>query len=177
MDLGSILILLALLIGVAAFVARPLLERQSTVVSEEEQTLSAMLARRDRILDALLELDFDYKLGKIPEGDYPAARAALLQQGADILKKLDPYLGESPHQADPLEAAIAARRRQTSAQAENGSSLSFSLPDPDDEIEVMLARRRRARKVKSAGFCAQCGHPLQSNDKFCSNCGKPVKQP
>jgi len=186
MDLGSLLFLLALLILTAAFIARPLLERKAVAVSEEEQTLSALLARRDRILDALQELDFDYKLGKIPEGDYPQSRAALLQQGADVLKRLDTYQPQRDAQTpDALETALAARRSQTLAHAGNGNPPPlYPLPvprgrptpnPPDDDIETLLAARRRERKTKSAGFCSQCGHPIQANDKFCSKCGHTVQ--
>lgn len=169
MDLGSLFLLIALFIFVAAFIARPLLERKAVGVTEEEQSLSAWLARRDRVLDALQELDFDFKLGKIPEVDYPAQRALLLQQGADILKHLDTLRPQPLPHDEALEAAIAARRAQTLNGNHQPAPNTIHLPD--DEIETMLAARRRNRKVKSAGFCPQCGHPLQSDDKFCSKCG------
>ena len=176
MDLGSIFLLLALFIFVAAFIIRPLLEHKSVAVSEEEQTLSTLLARRDRVLDALQELDFDYKLGKIPEADYPISRTALLKQGADIIKMLDAH---QPQQragtADALEAAIASRREQSLAQTGNGTHTPKMVQLPDDNIENLLAARRSTRKSKSAGFCSQCGHPIQASDKFCSKCGASQK--
>ncbi|HNB54344.1 MAG TPA: zinc ribbon domain-containing protein [Anaerolineales bacterium] len=171
MDLGSLFLLLALLILIAAFIARPLIERKAMGVSEEEQSLSTWLARRDRVLDALQELDFDYRLGKIPETDYPTQRAILLQQGADILKHLDTLQPRpQPRSADTIETAIAARRKQAGAGAGNGT-VSNGVPLPDDDIESMLAVRRRTHKSKFTGFCAQCGNPLHGNDKFCSKCG------
>jgi NADH pyrophosphatase NudC (nudix superfamily) len=176
MDLGSIFTLLALLILVAAFIIRPLLERKSITVTEDEQKLSSLLAHRDRVLDALQELDFDYKLGKIPESDYPISRTKLLQQGAEVLKMLDTHQAQPGTQiSDALESAIAARREQMLATAGNGNHIPNTLHHPDDDIEAMLASRRRARKNRSAGFCAQCGHPTQANDKFCSKCGANVK--
>jgi len=173
MDLGSIFFLLALFILVAVFIVRPLFDRKAIGVTEEEQALSTWLARRDRILDALQELDFDYKLGKIPEADYPASRAALLQQGAEILKMLDASQTQRDTHPDALEIAIAARREQSLASSGNGSQIN-TVHHPDDEIEALLATRRRTRKTKSAGFCSQCGHPIQTNDKFCSKCGAKV---
>ncbi|HWQ84225.1 MAG TPA: zinc ribbon domain-containing protein, partial [Anaerolineales bacterium] len=41
----------------------------------------------------------------------------------------------------------------------------------DDSIEVALAQRRRQRQEKSAGFCPQCGGPVQKSDRFCPKCG------
>src|SRR3989337_3677596 len=98
MDIGSIFLILALLVLVGLFIGRPLFERKAISVSEEEHELSSLLAERDRLLNALQELDFDYSLGKIPEDDYPAQRALLVQKGADILRQLDTY------QPDELDA-------------------------------------------------------------------------
>ena len=175
MDLGSIFFLLALLLLVALFIARPFLDRKAMLVSREEQILSTWLARRDRVLDALQELDFDFKLGKNPEEDYHLQRTYLLQQGAEVLKHLDALQPVHAQATDALEAAIAARRTQNEAGAENGTSRTHALLSPDDDLEQMIASRRSNRKIKSAGFCSQCGHPLQIIDKFCSNCGMKVQ--
>ena len=51
----------------------PFMERRARRVTEEEHELSALMAERDRVINSLQELDFDFKLGKIPEEDYPAA--------------------------------------------------------------------------------------------------------
>ena len=62
----------------------------------------ALLAERDRVVNALQELDFDFNLNKIPSEDYPVQRAALLQKGADILKKLDENHGNVSRTAEVL---------------------------------------------------------------------------
>ena len=89
MQLTAILVSLALLILVAVYLYAPFIQKRARRVTEEEHELSALLAERDRVVNSLQELDFDYKLGKIPEEDYPAQRASLLQSGADILRKID----------------------------------------------------------------------------------------
>lgn len=183
MDIGSILLILGLFILVGLYISRPLFERTATVVSSEEQERSALLAERDRLLNALQELDFDYALGKIPEEDYPSQRQTLLVQGAGVLRRLDGYQSEAP--ADDaesrLEAAIAARRADASMQpagSGNGSSAmaapGVAIADADDSLEVLLAKRRRARSEKSAGFCPNCGEPVQKSDRFCPKCGKGI---
>lgn len=177
MDIGSIFLVLGLLILVVLFISRPLFERTATVVSQEEHELSSLLAERDRILTALQELDFDHTLGKIPEEDYPSMRTALLQQGADVLRKLDAYgseVAESDVEAR-IEAAVAARRadaRRLSPAAGNGGGARVA--EADDDLEVLLANRRRARSEKSAGFCPKCGGPVQKSDRFCPKCGKTL---
>lgn len=176
MDIGSILLLLALLVLTGLFIARPLIDREAVVVSPEddqqEHKISTLLAERDRVLTALQELDFDNALGKIPEQDYPVQRALLLQQGADVLRKLDEYDQVAPANdiEERIEEAIAERRAISVGQAETDPE-SMLVMDVDDEVEVQLAKRKRARQDKSAGFCPQCGRPVQKSDSFCPKCG------
>jgi hypothetical protein len=169
MDIGSIFLVLALLILVAMFVSRPLFEHSAVMVSDEEQEHSALLAERDRVVNALRELDFDHQMGKIPEDAYTIQRASLVQRGADLLRQLDEQDGGTRDEQDVnerLEAAISARRAET---------LQRGVPDSsagqDDEIEALIAARRRARQEKTGGFCPQCGGPLQKSDRFCPKCG------
>lgn len=169
MDLGAVLLLIALLLGVSLYLAMPLIGDRSRRASEETQQTSSLMAERDRIINALQELDFDFKLGKIPEEDYPTQRAELLTKGADVLRKLDalaPASFSGPAAEARLEEAVSARRADSETQAG---------PLSDDEIESMLAARRKARKSKSAGFCPRCGKPVLATDQFCPNCGKALK--
>jgi hypothetical protein len=185
MDLASLLIILALLILVGLFIARPFLEGKSKAVSLEEHEYSALLAERDRLILALHELDFDHALQKIPADEYPAQRAVLLQQGADILRRIDAYLpaAAAASAEERIEAAIASRRaeripralpaEQAAVPAARSSSGAVALA-ADDELEARIAARRRSRSGKSAGFCPQCGGPLQAADRFCPKCGGKI---
>ena len=177
MDIGTILILLALLVLVVLFIAQPILEHKGHVISEEEHELSSLLAERDRTVNALQELDFDYALGKIPEEDYPVQRARMLKYGADILQKLDAYEDQvisSKEQArlqEALSAPQAVREPAGAAVLAGNGNGGKSVSHPDDDLEAKIADRRRNRKEKAAGFCHQCGSPLQQSDRFCPRCG------
>lgn len=171
MEIAAILLTLGVLILVGLYLYAPLLERRARRVTTEEHELSTLMAERDRVVNSLQELDFDFKLGKIPEEDYPSQRALLLQKGADILRKIDSF---SPNRVERsvsdvvatesrLEKAIASRRADGVAQ---------SAGLTDDEIESMIIARRKGRKDKSAGFCPNCGKPVMASDKFCPSCGK-----
>jgi hypothetical protein len=179
MEIGSILLILALLVLVILFISRPFFAKEKSVSDQasrlQDHEHSFLLAERDRLLNALQELDFDYDLHKVPEEDYAAQRGVLLQRGADVLRRLDALEAQSDagKAEDRIEAAIAARRAAASpaAVAPNGRKQAVAVTAPDDALEAMLADRRRVRQEKAAGFCSQCGGPVQKSDQFCPRCG------
>ena len=168
MEIAAILLTLGVGILVGLYLYAPLLERQGRRVTAEEHELSSLLAERDRVVNSLQELDFDFNLGKIPEGEYPVQRAALLQKGADILRNIDsfsPQASSAQGTESRLEKAVAARRADASTkQAEI----------TDDDLESMIVSRRKAHNGKSAGFCPKCGKPVMTSDRFCPSCGKSL---
>jgi len=171
MDLSAIFFLLAVLILVGMFLYAPFTARNRRGLTQDEHDSSTLLAERDRVINALQELDFDQKLGKIPDEDYPSQRAELLQKGADILRKLDELKPASTPDAEAearLEEAVAARRADAPAPARMSTEIT------DDEVESLIASRRKTRNVKSAGFCPRCGQPVMTNDRFCPSCGKSL---
>lgn len=187
MDLGSLLLILALLLLVVLFITRPFFEHRPVTDafrdSAENHELSSLLAERDRILNALQELDFDHALGKIPEEDYPQQRAVLLRNGADILRKLDTLQAATAEQDAEarIEAVIAARRADArriplAAGADAiGMQSPPSISAPDDKLETMLASRRRLRSEKAVGFCPKCGGAVHKSDRFCPKCGTTLQ--
>jgi NADH pyrophosphatase NudC (nudix superfamily) len=168
MQLTAIFFTLAVLILVAIYLYSPFMERRARRVTEEEHELSALMAERDRVINSLQELDFDFKLGKIPEDDYPTQRSTLLQKGADILRQIDALAPQptSIQDADArIEKAIAARR----------ADAAVTRPDiSDDDVESMISARRKAHKERSSGFCPKCGKPVHVSDRFCPSCGKSL---
>lgn len=172
MELGAFFLVLAVGLVVGLYVAQPFLMRRGRRIAPESRETSALMAERDRVINALQELDFDFNLKKIPAEDYPIQRAELLQKGADVLKQLDaltpnPY--PAPNRtatADRIESAVAARRADTSA--------AQAVVRDDDDVEALISSRRKVRKEKSGGFCPRCGKPMLVTDRFCPHCGKSI---
>ncbi len=169
MELGSLFLVLAVLVAVGIYLYAPFTSRARRARTSETHEVSSLKAERDRVVNSLQELDFDFKLGKIPEEDYPEQRTALLQKGSDILRRLDEIAPASASARDVetrIEKAAAAKRADSSAEE---SQIN------DDDLEAMIAARRKEHKSKSAGFCPKCGKPVLVTDKFCPSCGKAVK--
>ncbi|MDA1329549.1 MAG: hypothetical protein O3B43_00555 [Chloroflexi bacterium] len=112
MPFGSILLILALLLIVGFILAKPFLQAPASTNFSQEEELE-LLAERERIIEALLELDFDQRMGKVPTDIYETQREHLVRQGAEVLKKLDGRSKEFDRtelgEAD-LEALIAAHK-------------------------------------------------------------------
>ncbi|WP_322507320.1 zinc ribbon domain-containing protein [Anaerolinea sp.] len=164
MDAGSLLIILAVTVIVGAFIARPffVVEKKSRVPlvnNPVEHQYSALLAEKERLAQALQELDFDNALGKIPQEDYPLMRAALLKQAAEVLQAL-----EKLEQEISLHGVSVEKEVPGSVQVEQSS----------DDIEELIRLRRKQRQERSSGFCSKCGNPVQKSDRFCPRCGNAL---
>lgn len=113
MPISSMLLILALLVLVAAIVARPFWKTEKDDWTQAEGQ-SVLLAERERIIEALLELDFDYKLGKVPEDIFNSQRLYLVDKGAQVLKQLDTEGTKANKTSldanDDIERLIAARK-------------------------------------------------------------------
>jgi RNA polymerase subunit RPABC4/transcription elongation factor Spt4 len=190
MDIGSLLLGLALLLVIAFIVARPLLE-QTGVPEQPAGPADHLLASREQVLTQLRDLDFDQATGKINQEDYAAQRAQLVADGVAILKQLDapgieagqPATAVDPTPvaapADEIEAAVAQLRARRASAARPAPTTAAPAPrNLDDEIEATVAERRAAGPKKQPApaklACAQCGTEVLPNDRFCPKCGSAL---
>jgi NADH pyrophosphatase NudC (nudix superfamily) len=157
----TFLFLFALLLIVIWFVTRPFGREHKSRFLVNDHQISSLLAERERVLQALEELDFDYALGKIPADEYDPQRSALLKQGAALLRQLD--------------ALSSLTEQKTSNGARQPDLMNQRATITDDEIETLIAARRTARKARSGGFCSACGKPILASDRFCPHCGKTIR--
>ena len=101
--MGLGLALAAVLAAVAVvFVARPFLREPAPAsdrlgeLSPEARKRLALAEERDRALDALKELEFDHRTGKVSDEDYRAQVGPLRRSAAEALRALeveDPQIG------------------------------------------------------------------------------------
>jgi hypothetical protein len=150
MDLASLLILLAILVPVVAYLVFPLIEGQEERLSGDERRLSLLQDERERLLSAIAELDMDYSMGKLEPQDYEAERAAKMARGADVLRRIDVLHGGAE--------AISAQSSPIVA-----------------DLETRIAELRKHGDPQTRNLCPTCGHEISADDRFCSRCGSPIE--
>jgi len=168
MDVGSLLLILAIIILVVFVISRPFYSSdpiEHTDVTQKgftsENTLSELMSEKERLFSALRDLDADHDLEKVPDNVYLEQRSLLMQAAAHNLKSID-----------EIEQTSTEDKRSESKDGETGETPSLSTQR--DEVEDLIADRRRKRNEKSGGFCPHCGKVLQRSDHFCPSCGAKV---
>lgn len=150
---GSLLIAAAVLLLVAAYLARPFFDARKYRRHEPDPEISALLAERDRVLDLISELDSDFEMGKVDAEEYRPRRANLIKRGADLLRRIDELRAEGD-----------------SGRAEPPSS------ERDRALEAEISRRRRAEgRPERSRECPNCGAHLEPQTSSCGQCGEPVR--
>ncbi len=168
-------IIIAVLIAAVAvaIVAWPIIQGGRLRLANGEEAdpvLAELMARREAILTAIKDLEFDHAVGKVEEEDFRVLDTRLRAEAVEVLKEIDQRLGGDMASLDAqLEAEIARRRRRVPAAT------------LEEQVEAEIAAlRRQARTQPIASVertCTQCGAPLDEGDRFCSRCGTPVASP
>lgn len=59
------------------------------VTSEEKTRLTYLYERKDQVYENLRDLNFEYKAGKLSDGDFNSMRESMEQEAAGILAEID----------------------------------------------------------------------------------------
>ena len=167
MDIATLIVLIAVLLMVLAYVAQPLVlgrrpGETSRPGSAALRRRADMLAERNRLLAAINALDFDHSTNQVADDDWEAQRHALVAQGVDVLRQLDALPAPDPSTADPIEAAVTALRAAGETAA----------PTP---VKSASSRRGKSKpQPAETRFCPHCGQPVEPGDRFCASCGNPL---
>jgi len=180
-----VFVILSLILGIAALlaVAYPILAKNRTAqapsVSAQEK-LDELLAQRDAAYQALRELSFDHRVGKITDEDFVAFEANLKHTAADALRALDEFEQAADIDLDAyLERTISARKAALSAGGHRCPQCGQPAAAGDKfcaACGTALTTTRPAPSTAGA-VCRHCGQPLAAGDRFCAACGKPVAEP
>lgn len=164
-------VLIALAISLLAIlaVAWPLLKKEAPAAPVDDDRLLDLLHRKEQVLLAIKDLEFDYRVGKLSEEDYRLYDQQLRRQAIGLLMQIEKIAPESARLDASLEQEILQRRR-----------VSGEAPLPVDgnrpEKALLLSPLSAEQQEPPQRFCTQCGHPLEPDHKFCAMCGAPVER-
>lgn len=130
------------LVGYPLFARGPSSRRARGASNSNENSLSELLRKKQAVYDELKEIDFDFKMGKISEGDYEQMMQAHRAEAVEILKAIEGASGKEDFDKD-IEARVMDLRKSS----------------------------RGAKKAPAATTCHNCGQRLGSGEKFCPACG------
>lgn len=157
----TITIALVLSLAALAFVLWPLFSAKVKPYHTENDELTELLVRKEGIMAAIKDLEFDHQVGKVSEEDYQRFDARLRRQAIAYLQQIEKVAPQTVGLEDTLEAEIARQRRTANGKAK-------TVPPKVEAVKPV------AISAPGARFCTTCGEPLQPNHKFCANCGTPV---
>ena len=128
-----------LFLAVVAYVTYPLLRPPRK--REKEEAEGELLSRKEALLSAIKELQFDYELGNLSPEEHQELEEKYKARAMGVLRELDRPSPRAPMGEEGIEREIAALRR---VMKERRFCSRCSVPaDPGDS------------------FCSRCGAPLK----------------
>ncbi len=181
------LIALVLSVGALAFVVWPLLKPGPAPAMVEDDRLTELLGRKDAVLKAIKDLEFDYQVGKLSEEDYQLYDQRLRRQAVALLQQIEQVAPQSADIDAAMEAEIAQRRRVLEparvgvkpAAAVVAASAPVAVAAQTPALAVAGAAAAPVGNGTGSGggaprYCTNCGSRLDAHHKFCANCGTPA---
>jgi len=116
--------------------------------------------RREVVLSALRDLDFDFKTGKVDEEDYTPLRAQLMVEAAQ-------YIKQQQEEDKKLETLIQTRRAM--------HQQSIKCDQCGSSVETDQHFCAKCGSPINHELCSQCGRKIRKGDQFCSSCGNRLE--
>ena len=116
----SVLIALFLIVLAAAaswFVAQPLFEKSWALADEVRTRHAEFVWEKNILLQNLKDLEMDFRMNKVAEGDYRAHRQELLAQVADRISRVEAVEREALSRQIELEVAKRYRSAEFGARS------------------------------------------------------------
>jgi len=171
-------VVLAALIAVLAiyYAISPLLQPGRASLLIEDDKLVELLGRKDSALQAIKDLEFDYRVGKVSEEDYARINQRLRRQAIILMQQIEKLAPTSVSLDQELESIIANYRQTSIATAAVVPASVVPVAAPIAVPAVAIPTAPSISKPQAVRFCIECGKPVEPGHKFCAYCGTPVTQ-
>lgn len=176
----ALLIALVLSLAALAYVVWPLLKPGPAPVIVEDDRLTELLGRKDAVMMAIKELEFDYHVGKLGEEDYQLYDGRLRRQAVGLLQQIEQVAPLNAQMDASLEAEIAHRRRVVEPAAPAlrpavAAAIPAGAAPAPARLAVVPEGAINGNGSAKPRFCTNCGNRLEANHRFCANCGAPAE--
>lgn len=151
-------------LAVILYVVRPLIDGSAAPVYVEDDRLTDLLSRKDAVLQAIKDLEFDRNVGKLEASDFDRFSQSLSRQAVGLMQQIEKIAPSSTQHDDLLEQEIAKLRK-------TGAQVVASKAAPIKKVAVSTNGHTPAPAAGKTKFCTECGQPVGTNHKFCANCG------
>ncbi len=183
----AVTLVIALVVSLAAlaWVIWPLLDRSPALPLVEDDRLGTLIARKESVMTAIKDLEFDYNVGKLDDEDYQRYDQRLRRQAIGLIQQIETIAPQSTGLDVKVENEIAQRRKviaPNSVPAAYAAPQTVALGQPaaprpqptNGGATVALPTAVPAGAAGATRFCTNCGSTIQPQHKFCANCGTPV---
>ena len=111
----SVAVCIVIVAAVCIFLFRPFLTVRGRIGEADagHGGGNQLVAEREAIIDAIRELDFDHRMGKVEEDDYRATRSRYENRAVELMRAIEQTAGPAPKIEDRIEEQIAALRKKT----------------------------------------------------------------
>lgn len=148
MELGSLLFVILLFFLSGLYILRPFLVNDQGGGRAGTTVRDSLIADKERLLQAIEEVDLEFELKKISAEEHTRNRDKLMVEAAGVLKELDKL------------PKLSSGKKSKAGQVQE-----------EDALEKMIAERRQQIKSDQILKCPHCGEGVEKGAQFCSHCG------
>lgn len=172
---------------VVAFVLYPVFARQSeslAVPSHRARELRELRAKKERLYEAIKDLDFERAAGKLSEADHQNIRTDYLGQAAEVVSLIEDIESEMGKAASPPPSKPPAKTKE-GREPRRAAEASTPAGEDGSKQEAELTCTKCAQvnppnarfcfhcgtELRVPSRCPQCGESLPEEARFCTACG------
>jgi ribosomal protein L40E len=163
----AMLIKLLLALAAVAFIAYPFLRPWSDEEDVElPEELEELYRHKESTYSALKELEFDFRTGKLSEGDYAELEAKYKADAVEILQAIS----EAEKEQTKSKGKGGARKTAASAGASSANRGKAKAAVAATAAANGAGRKNRVAPEEDL-VCLACDHVNPAAARFCAGCG------
>ncbi len=168
----TLLFLAALATGVVSFVLFPVFARSNEVSelpSANARERKSLGEQKERLYEAIKDVDFEYRAGKLSDADYQSVRSDLVSQASVIMSKLDGMVDAT--EKEPLRKEVSGEASTEDVTAAEGPACpSCQRVNPPGAKFCLQC----GAGIAAPENCPECGTELPKEARFCTSCGVAI---